>query len=549
MNTSRQTISAVLMYAALVILAAGCDKSGEVNLQILAINDFHGNIATSSGSFGGTGRADFLAANIQAAEAEATGSSILVSAGDLVGASPLISALFHDEPTIEAMNLVGLDINAVGNHDFDEGPDELLRMQFGGSHPVDGDLDGDPFLGADFEYLAANVVVDETGETIFAPYTIRNYEDIKVAFIGMTLEGTPAIVTVPAVAGLTFNDEVETVNALVPILQQDNIEAIVVLLHEDGFSDGGPSDCGTGLVGPIAEIVSQLDDAVDLVITGHSHDEFVCEIDGKWVTMADTRGRLFTDIDVTLNRETKDMTVVAINNVSNLQEDVIPDPNVTALIDKYNILSAPLANAVIGTIRADILLFPNTAGESALGDVIADAQLAATAPVGLGEAVVAFMNPGGIRDDLDFLSSGPEIDGEVTFGEAYSVLPFGNWLVSMDLTGGQIHALLEQQWEGQASSQILQVSAGLSYAWSLSAPSGDKVNPNSIAINGVQVSPTSTYRVTVPNILSDGRDGFTVFAEGTNRLEGEIDIDALTAYFAVNSPIRPGPQDRITVRP
>jgi 5'-nucleotidase len=526
----------------------GAENSREVNLQILAINDFHGNIATSSGSFGGTGRADFLAANIQAAEAGAD-NSIFVSAGDLIGASPLISALFHDEPTIEAMNLMGLDINGVGNHEFDEGPAELLRMQFGGSHPVDGDLDGDPFLGADFEFLAANVINDITGDTLFAPYTIRNYQGVKVAFIGMTLEGTPTIVTPSGVAGLTFLDEAETVNALVPQLQQNNIEAIVVLLHEGGFSPGGQNDCDGGLFGPIAEIVPLLDDAVDLVIAGHTNDEFICEIDGKWVTMADNRGRLFTDIDVTLNRVTKDMTVVAINNTPNLQGGVIPDPTVTALIDKYDTLSAALANAVIGTITTDLLRFANAAGESALGDIIADAQLASTAPAGFGDAVVAFMNPGGIRDDLDFLSGGPELDGEVTFGEAFSVQPFGNSLVTMTLTGAQIDTLLEQQWEGQSSPRILQVSNGFSYSWSASAPDGARVDPTTIIINGVEVDPFTDYRVTVNSFLADGGDNFAVLTEGTNRLGGEVDLDALVTYFGLNSPVAPGPQDRITRLP
>jgi 5'-nucleotidase len=523
-----------------------CDENSlDVNLQILAINDFHGNIATSSSSFGGTGRADFLAANIQAMQA-GSDNSIFVSAGDLIGASPLISALFHDEPTIEAMNLIGLDINAVGNHEFDEGADELLRMQDGGSHPVDGDLDGDPFLGADFEFLAANVVVDETGETLFPAYTIRNYLDVKVAFIGMTLEGTPTIVTPSGVAGLTFNDEAETVNALVPMLQQDNIEAIVVLLHEGGFSNGGPNDCGTGLAGPIAEIVPLLDDAVDLVIAGHTNDEFVCEIDGKWVTMADTRGRLFTDIDVTLNRVTKDMTVVAINNLANLQSGVTPDPTVTALIDKYDALSAPLANSVIGTITSDIRRTSNAAGESALGDVIADAQLEATAAVGFGEAVAAFMNPGGIRDDLDFVSGGPEGDGEVTFGEAFSAQPFGNSLVTMTLTGEQIDTLLEQQWVGQPFPRILQVSDGFSYTWDAAAPNGSKVDPASVVIGGVALDLTASYRVTVNSFLAAGGDNFSVLVDGTDRLGGEIDLDALVTYFGINSPVAPGPQDRIT---
>jgi len=526
----------------------GAEKSREVDLQILAINDFHGNIATSSGSFGGTGRADFLSANIAAAEAGAD-NSIFVSAGDLIGASPLISALFHDEPTIEAMNLMGLDINAVGNHEFDEGAAELLRMQYGGSHPVDGDLDGDPFLGADFEFLAANVVVDETGETIFPPYTIRNYQGVKVAFIGMTLEGTPTIVTPSGVAGLTFHDEAETVNALVPMLQQNNIESIVVLLHEGGFSPGGQNDCSGGLFGPIAEIVPQLDDAVDLVIAGHTNDEFICEIDGKWVTMADTRGRLFTDIDVKLNRVTKDMTVVAINNTPNLQAGVTPDPDVTALIDKYDTLSAPLANTVIGSITTDITRTPNLAGESALGDIIADAQLDATAPVGFGEAVVAIMNPGGIRNSITFVSSGPEADGEFTYGEAFSVQPFGNSLVTMTLTGAQIDTLLEQQWDGQTSPRILQVSEGFTYEWSASAPDGSKVNSASIMIGGVPIVPGTSYRVTVNSFLADGGDNFAVLVDGTDRLGGEVDLDALVTYFGANSPVSPGPQDRITSVP
>ena len=560
-GSSRRLIvlAAVTTVVALILVApatAGngnhgkdAENSREVHLQILAINDFHGNIATSSGSFGGTGRADFLATNIAAAEAAAPGNSIFVSAGDLIGASPLISALFHDEPTIEAMNLMGLDINGVGNHEFDEGPDELLRMAFGGSHPVDGDLDGDGFAGADFEFLAANVVVDETGETLFPSFTVRNYQGVKVAFIGMTLEGTPTIVTPAGVAGLTFNDEAETVNALVPQLQQNNIEAIVVLLHEGGRSNGGQNDCGTELTGPIAEIVPLLDDAVDLVIAGHTNDEFVCLIDGKWVTMADNRGRLFTDIDVTLNRVTKDLTVVAINNTPNLQGGVTPDPAVTALIDKYDALSAPLANAVIGSTTADITRTNNAAGESALGDVIADAQLTATTPVGFGEAVVAFMNPGGIRDDLIVAETpGGELPGEVTFGEAFSVQPFGNSLVTMTLTGAQIHDLLEEQWDGQPFPRILQVSDGFTYTWDFAQPDGDKVDPASIKIGGVVVGAATGYRITVNSFLADGGDLFATLVDGTERLGGEVDLDALVTFFGDNTPpgVDPGPQDRIT---
>ncbi|MCL4140933.1 UNVERIFIED_CONTAM: hypothetical protein GTU68_010951 [Idotea baltica] len=550
--------ASALVAPAAATVDAGSDSASEdvdtarrrtfapVRLQILAINDFHGNIATSSGSFGGVGRADYLAANLRAREYH-NRNSILVSAGDLVGASPLVSALFHDEPTIEAMNLMRLELNGVGNHEFDEGVDELLRLQNGGPHPVDGNLDGTPFRGANFQFLAANVKYEDTGETIFPGVAIKRYEGIKVAFIGMTLEGTPSIVTPAGVAGLTFEDEVETVNAIVPELQAEGIESIVILLHEGGFSDGGQDDCGSGLTGPIAEIVPQFDDAVDLVIAGHTNDEFVCEIDGTWVTMADNRGRLFTDIDVHLDRLTKDMTIVSINNVPNLQEGVKPVRKVTQLIDKYTALSDPLANQVIGTTTTDITEDNTPAGESALGDVIADAQLAATESALTGSAVAAFMNPGGIRADILFDPSGDEGPGEFTFGEAFGVQPFGNSLVTMTLTGEQIDTLLELQWLGQTNPRILQVSEGFSYTWDSSAADGERVDPSTIMIDGVVLDPAAGYRITVNSFLSDGGDNFSILRDGTDRLGGEVDLDALVTYFGANSPVAPGPQDRISV--
>ncbi len=523
-------------------------SAGEIQLRILAINDFHGNIATSSDSFGGVGRADYLAANIAAARAE-VGNSILVSAGDLVGASPLISGLYHDEPTIEAMNLIGLDINGVGNHEFDEGPQELLRLQQGGPHPVDSDADGDPFEGADFQFLAANVTDNATGETIFPPYDLRDFQGTRVAFIGMTLEGTRAIVDRRSVAGLTFLDEAETVNALVPELRALGIEAIVVLLHQGGSSDGGRNDCGSGLNGPVAEVARQLDEAVDLVIAGHTNDEFVCEIDGKWVTMADTAGRLFTVIDASLDPETGDLEVVTISNRANSQEGVTPDPALTALIDKYEALAAPKADAVVGLFTADFTRRQNEAGESALGGLIADAQLAATSGADSGGAVVAFMNSGGIRDDMRFESAGDEADGQLTYGEAFAVHPFGNSLVTLSLTGAQIDALLEQQFritEDMERNNVLQVSDGFSYTWDAAQAPGSRVEAASISINGTVLDPEAQYRVTVNSFLAEGGGGFSVLTEGTERTGGMLDVDALIAYFGSVGEVSPSPQDRIT---
>ena len=291
-----------------------------------------------------------------------------------------------------------------------------------------------------------------------------------------------------------------------------------------------------------------MDDAIDLVIAGHTHDEFICEIEGKWVSMADNQGRLLTVIDATLSRATKDLTVQTIKNVPNSQAGVAPVATLTALIDKYRDLSAPLANAVIGVTTADITCQLNAAGESALGDVIADAQLAATRSAETGNAVAAFMNSGGIRDNIRFAASGDEANGELTFGEGFSVNPFGNSLVTMSLTGAQIDALLEHRFDDpEAGSRgVLQVSEGFSYTWDAAQPIGSRVDEWIIAIDGAVLDPDATSRVTVNSYLADGGSGFSVLATGTERTGGEIDLDALAAYFASASAVAPGPRDRIT---
>nr|MBO2503011.1 bifunctional metallophosphatase/5'-nucleotidase [Thermoanaerobacterales bacterium] len=531
-----------------------------IEVQVLAINDFHGNLAPPSGSSGriedvDAGGAAYLASHIAALEAT-NPNTVVVSAGDLVGASPLLSALFHDEPTIEAMNQIGLDVNAVGNHEFDEGTDELRRLQEGGCHPVDGCLDGDGFAGADFEFLAANVVSQETGETLFPAYTVKRFPGgAQVAFIGMTLAGTPTIVTPEGVAGFDFLDEAETANALVRRLERQGIENIIVLVHEGGVTTGGGYNGCEGVSGPIVDIVERLDDQVDAVISGHTHEAYNCVIDGIPVTSASSFGRLVTDMDLTIDRRTKRITSIAVDNRI-VTRDVEPAPGIEALIARYDELSAPLANRVIGRITADITRAPNAAGESALGDVIADSQLAATAPEHLGGAQVAFMNPGGIRADLLYAPSGTEAPGEVTYEEAFTVQPFGNSLVTMTLTGAQIERLLEEQFCGvnAEAPRVLQPSAGFSYTWSASAvgaadcDTADAVDPASITLDGEPVDPSGTYRVTVNSFLATGGDGFAVLNEGTDRLGGALDLDALEAYLsAAPDGVAPGPQDRIGV--
>ncbi|WP_141325389.1 bifunctional UDP-sugar hydrolase/5'-nucleotidase [Myxococcus sp. AB025B] len=544
--------------------------SETVSVQVLAFNDFHGQLEPPGGGNGqiqtgvdadggpvrvSAGGASYFARHIAALRAT-NPNTVVVAAGDLIGASPLLSGLFHDEPTIEAMNLIGLDLVAVGNHEFDEGSTELLRMQSGGCHPVDGCLDGDAFAGAKFKFLAANVATD-VDRTLFPRYDVREFDGVKVAFIGMTLEGTPQIVTPTGVAGLVFQDEVETVNALVPQLRQQGVEAIVVVVHEGGVPAPGSliNECrgkgeDGGISGPIVAIAKGLDDAVDVIVTGHTHQAYNCVIDGKVVTSAASAGRLVTDIDLTLSKATGDVVEAKANNLI-ITRDVTEDGPVKELVTRYQQLATSLANRVIGWV-AETLKTPITqadpAGQSTLGFVIADSQLAATRAANLGGARVAFMNPGGVRADL--------AQGEVTFGEAFTTQPFGNSLVTLTLTGAQIEELLERQWQQvgpNVVTRILHPSAGFTYAFSASAPIGIRVDPASIRLDGEPLEAAATYRVTVNNFLAGGGDGFAVLTQGTNRLGGAIDSDALEAYLKAHSsqssPLAAPALDRITALP
>ena len=365
----------------------------------------------------------------------------------------------------------------------------------------------------------------------------------------MTLEGTPTIVTPSGVAGYDFLDEADTANQAVQELKRQGVETIVVLIHEGGMPTGGFNEC-PGISGAIVDIVNRTDDEVDLFVSGHTHQAYNCVIDGRPVSSAASFGRIVTDIDLTLDRATKDVASISVNNVI-ATRDVAADPAQTALIAKYAAIADPLRNRVIGSITADITRTQNPAGESALGNLIADGQLDATSPVGFGEAVVAFMNPGGIRADLTYPSSpAGEGDGNVTYGEAFTVQPFGNSLVTMSLTGAQIDTLLEQQFDNPVvgQSRMLSVSRGFTYTWSLSAADRRQ---------GLGHRHQRRSRVSLDHVSGDRehlplrrRGQLPVLSEGTDRLGGAVDLDALEAYFvAAGGPVAPPALDRITQEP
>ena len=584
-------------------------------VKIIGFNDYHGNLQ-SPGTFGvntlvpsaqrpAVGGAEYLAAYVARLRAS-NPLNIVVGAGDFIGASPLISALFFDEPAVETLNRIGVEFNAVGNHEFDKGPVELLRLQHGGCKLTNGLPDansckglgsGAPgtFDGAQFKWLSANVIDTKTGKTLLPAYGVKSFDGVKVAFIGMTLKGTPGIVTPAGVAGLEFRDEADTVNALIPRLRERGIHAVVVLVHQGGFqtspnvgdingcdgnlknSDGSDSDIG--------RIVSRLDNAVDLVISGHTHAAYNCSantldvknVNGSAVstarptglpnrvgrlvpvTSASAFGRLITDIDVTLDPQSDRIVAVAPTNRlvdrtdAAINDAINNDPGVRNIVAGYNALVSPLANQVIGTITAPLSNAANSAGEMDAGSLIADAQLMATQPPTLGGAAMAFMNAGGVRNPGFVAPAGSAFPYNVTYGNAFTVQPFGNSLVTMTLTAQQLKNLLEQQFTGclgQTAQRVMQISNGLSYSWSASAAPCSKIvdvvftptdvtvtppvatgAPEFIVAAGLVQNPAKTYRVTVNNFMATGGDGFAVLLGGTSTLGGAQDIDALTAYF------------------
>ena len=442
-----------------------------VNVQLLAINDFHGNLEPPTGSSGRVGSAAndqactdapdcdlagglaFLADDVKDLEATNPGNTLVVAAGDNIGGTPLISAAFHDEPTIEALNLIGMDVSAVGNHEFDEGVDELLRIQNGGCHPTDGCDTGHTYQGADFQFLAANVVYKDTGEPIFPASTVKTVDGVKVGFVGLTLKGTNLIVSPAGIQDVNFLDEASTINAAAADLRSQGAKTIVVLIHEGGAQSVGlaPStiDSCTGMSGSIVDIVGNLTPTVDLVVSGHTHTAYNCLLPNSEGTLvpvssASSFGRLVTDIDMRINSRSGRPMSISVDNKIVFRDD--QDAAAATLVSGYQTLVAPIANAVVGSITANITRTADAEGESALGDVIADAQLAYSQPAG---AQIAFMNPGGIRTDLTFASSPVgEGDGVVTFGEAFAVQPFNNLVVTQDMTGAQIKAALEQSFQG-----------------------------------------------------------------------------------------------------
>jgi 5'-nucleotidase len=562
-----------------------------VHVTLIAINDFHGNILPPGGSVlmpdganpAGTrvaaGGVAYLSALVQHIKKQKPGHTLVVGAGDLVGATPLASGLFHDEPTIEVLNQIGLDVSSVGNHEFDKGRTELLRLQNGGCYPrsadgstgmvgVDTCMTAGSFSGAHFQYLAANVVDTASGLTLFPATALREVAGVKIGFIGLTLRATPSVVTPVGVAGLQFMSEVATVNRLAPQLKAQGAAAVVVLIHQGGQTSARTVQDKTcpDFSGPILALADQFASSVDVVVSGHTHQEYVCvRPDGKLITQTGFYGRLVSQIDLTIDAQANRVVAKDANNRVVLNGAVVKDangqalalpkgaqawtadPKVEAIVRRYGDLTAPLSDMEVGRLAAPLDRRTNAAGESTLGAAVADMYLAGTSDPSYADkaAQIAFTNPGGLRADLTNLA--------VTFGQLFNVLPFNNSLVTMDLTGAQILRLLEQQWERPqpAGGRILPVSQGFSYVWDANAPegaspgSGHRVVAGSMRLHGVPIAMDKSYRVTVNSFMASGGDALSVFKQGRNVQEGETDLVAAKLYLRVKGVLPPPQMGRI----
>ncbi|MGG3466072.1 bifunctional metallophosphatase/5'-nucleotidase [Neobacillus pocheonensis] len=497
------------------------DKNRFIQVQLLGINDLHGQLDITR-KFNGRyiGRVEYLAAYLKQRKAE-NKNTLLVHAGDMVGGSAPVSSLLEEEPTIEVLNKIGFNLGTLGNHEFDRGVKEMMRLIHGGNNPKTG-----TFEGAQFPYVCANVIDEKTGKLILPPYEIKKFHGIPIGFIGVVLSDTPKIETASVLAGVKFTDEVKAINKAVANLKKQGVKAIVVLAH-----NGGSQSALTGAAnGEIIDIAKKIDDEVDVLFGGHTHTYLNTEVDRKLIVEAYSYGTAFSDVHLELDPATKDIVAKKAEIVNVYQDAIKPDPEIKELMKKYEAKVAPIVNKLVGKAVNDITSTKNKDGESAIGNLIADSERIAM------NSDLAFMNPGGIRGDI--------LAGEVTWGELFTIQPFKENLIKLNLTGDQIRRLLNQQWQPQGTVRMLQIS-GLKYTWDGTKGVGSKVI-DIYRADGTPIDPKAKYTVTVPEYLANGGDDFSVFREGTDKVVGPVDIDVFENFVKqLKQPISYSIQGRV----
>ncbi len=530
----------------LTLFACATYPAKPIVVNLVAINDFHGHLdaekfsytqasnATAQTTIGGG--IEILGANLQAWRQEDR-ELLFVGGGDLIGASPGISSLYADEPAIAALNTLGLRVSAVGNHEFDQGVQELKRQQNGGCNSPRADKAckfNSEFTGAKFTYIAANVIDTASGKPLFPAYHIEQAHGVKIGFIGAVLRDTPMMSAAEHVEGLEFIDEAEAINRNLPALKALGVKVFVVLIHEGGTTTEAfdKENCAQ-LKGPIVDIVKRLDPAIKLIVSGHSHTGFLCKVDGRTVTQAQMYGHLLTRIALTLDGSSHEVSDISARNFVMAPLTAPVQDAVTSSIANLMIkardasraaLTRPVARLAVPVVSRKL----NDAGESPMGDIVADAQLAAAKNLG---AQIAFMNNKGIRGNLE-----AGLDNISTYGQNTSVLPFGNTLTLLSFSGAQIRVLLEQQmWldeEAPDGRNVLQVSDGFTYTWDHNRPVGHRVIPESVKLNGLALDDTAEYRVVANNFLAGGGDRMPMFPQGKNRIDTSIkDLEVFITYL------------------
>ncbi|WP_062233551.1 bifunctional metallophosphatase/5'-nucleotidase [Fictibacillus sp. FJAT-27399] len=499
-------------------------KQKNVNVQLLGINDFHGQLDTYDKKLN-AGGAEYLAAYLKKREAANPKNTLMVHAGDEVGASSPVSALLEDEPTIEFLNHTGFDVGTVGNHEFDEGVGEMLRLINGGSNPKTVDKYG-KFEGANFPYVAANVIDKKTNKPLLPPYVIKKVGGVPIGFIGIALSDTPSVVMPGGTDGVRFTDETKAINKYAGKLKAKGIKSIVVLAHNPATSN----EDGSKASGELVDIAKGADDEVDVLFGGHNHALTNTTVDHKLLVESYSYGTAFSDVHLVINPVTKDIFKKKAEIVITHRDKIKPDAKTKKMVDNYTADVAPILSQKIGKASSPISKQQNANGESPLGNMIADAMRAQT------HTEFAFMNPGGIRADIDA--------GEILWKEIFTAQPFGNDLVKMELTGDQVKQLLNQQWADPEKTNILQIS-GLNVKYVDSRREGDRIVEATLP-DGTAIVPSKTYTATVNSFMASGGDGFTALKDGKNKMVDIPDLDALINYIKSKGEVYPAIEGRIT---
>jgi 5'-nucleotidase len=531
-------ISSFLITTLFIPFASTPVQADPIHIKILGINDFHGQVSTGRRMNNRpVGSAAVMASYLKQAKLGMSDSALIALMGDQVGASPPASGLLKDEPTIMFFNTLAnkfcgeqtrMDpqcnmVATVGNHEFDKGQKSMHEIMYGReTPPTDSWLDLPHYPGAYFPYISANIVDANSGKLLFPPYVIKKINGVPIAFIGAILKDAPDVILPTSIEGVKFLDEADAINSFIPEIKAQGVHTIIVLIHQGGnqASYEGPTKENTKVEGPIVDVVKRLDDSVDVVMAGHTHqfiNAFLENQNGKkiLVTQANSYSASFAEVDLAI--DPKSLSVVnesakIVTTYSDQFPGDKPDPEVEKLMKQADAKTAPIINSYIATTQTDLLRATNEAGESNMGDLIADSYRAAM------HTDMAFFNPGSMRADI--------YAGKITWGNFYAVQPFSNFAVKMTMTGADIYDLFEQQW--RPTETIMLPFSGLKYTYDLKQPIGHRV----VAMyhDGQLLQKDKTYTVTTNNFFAFGGDAFTVMRRGKIVETGATDLEALIAY-------------------